>query len=180
MNPGPLAIQHAWAYLPDLSRRWGELEARKTQIWIQPPGTPTGVGRLDWNGRRPIHGDFAGRTLFGLAHAQRSSRWNFTNPGPPSESEPMKQSERGGEYDTGGMGVARKGVADEDEVVGCGAQGPVRLVPHTVGPQDTAALEIEFMGRGAEHDVQGRRHALPGGYPGGTVLARPILPHRAI
>jgi PelA/Pel-15E family pectate lyase len=32
---------YVWAYLPDLSRRWGELEARDTQIWIQPPGTGT-------------------------------------------------------------------------------------------------------------------------------------------
>jgi PelA/Pel-15E family pectate lyase len=31
---------YVWSYLPDLSRRWGELEARKTMIWIQPPGTP--------------------------------------------------------------------------------------------------------------------------------------------
>ena len=36
---------YVWAYLPDLSRRWGELEARDTQIWIQPPGTPT-MGHL--------------------------------------------------------------------------------------------------------------------------------------
>jgi PelA/Pel-15E family pectate lyase len=36
---------YVWTYLPDLSRRWGELEARKTQIWIQPPGTPT-MGHL--------------------------------------------------------------------------------------------------------------------------------------
>ena len=34
-----------WNYLPDLSRRWGELEARPTQIWIQPPGTAT-MGHL--------------------------------------------------------------------------------------------------------------------------------------
>ena len=32
---------YVWSYLPDLSRRWGELEARDTQIWIQPPGTAT-------------------------------------------------------------------------------------------------------------------------------------------
>jgi PelA/Pel-15E family pectate lyase len=32
---------YVWAYLPDLSRRWGELEARRTMCWIQPPGTPT-------------------------------------------------------------------------------------------------------------------------------------------
>ena len=30
---------YVWTYLPDLSRRWGELEARATMIWIQPPGT---------------------------------------------------------------------------------------------------------------------------------------------
>jgi PelA/Pel-15E family pectate lyase len=34
-----------WSYLPDLSRRWGELEARETMIWIQPPGTPS-MGHL--------------------------------------------------------------------------------------------------------------------------------------
>jgi PelA/Pel-15E family pectate lyase len=28
-----------WTYLPDLSRRWGEMEARPSMIWIQPPGT---------------------------------------------------------------------------------------------------------------------------------------------
>jgi PelA/Pel-15E family pectate lyase len=32
---------YVWSYLPDLSRRWGEIEARDTMIWIQPPGTPT-------------------------------------------------------------------------------------------------------------------------------------------
>ena len=36
---------YVWSYLPDLSRRWGELEARRTMIWIQPPGTP-GMGNL--------------------------------------------------------------------------------------------------------------------------------------
>ena len=34
-----------WTYLPDLSRRWGEMEARDTQIWVQPPGTAT-MGHL--------------------------------------------------------------------------------------------------------------------------------------
>ena len=32
---------YVWSYLPDFSRRWGELEARETMIWIQPPGTAT-------------------------------------------------------------------------------------------------------------------------------------------
>jgi PelA/Pel-15E family pectate lyase len=30
---------YVWNYLPDLSRRWGEMEARETMIWLQPPGT---------------------------------------------------------------------------------------------------------------------------------------------
>jgi PelA/Pel-15E family pectate lyase len=30
-----------WQYLPDLSRSWGELEARRSMVWIQPSGTPT-------------------------------------------------------------------------------------------------------------------------------------------
>ncbi len=34
-----------WNYLPDLSRRWGEMEAKPTMVWIQPPGTPS-VGHL--------------------------------------------------------------------------------------------------------------------------------------
>jgi len=32
---------YVWAYLPDLSRRWGEIEARPTMVWLQPPGTAT-------------------------------------------------------------------------------------------------------------------------------------------
>ena len=34
-----------WDYLPDLSRSWGELEAKRTMAWVQPPGTP-GMGHL--------------------------------------------------------------------------------------------------------------------------------------
>lgn len=36
---------YLWSYLPDFSRVWGELEAKRTMIWIQPPGTAT-VGHL--------------------------------------------------------------------------------------------------------------------------------------
>lgn len=32
---------YVWSYLPDMSRRWGELEAKPTMIWVQPPGTAT-------------------------------------------------------------------------------------------------------------------------------------------
>ena len=30
---------YVWYYLPDFSRRWGEMEAYKTMIWLQNPGT---------------------------------------------------------------------------------------------------------------------------------------------
>ncbi len=36
---------YVWSYLPDMSRRWGELEAFPSMIWVQPPGTPT-MGHL--------------------------------------------------------------------------------------------------------------------------------------
>lgn len=36
---------YVWSYLPDFSRRWGEMEARPSMVWIQPPGTPT-MGHL--------------------------------------------------------------------------------------------------------------------------------------
>ena len=36
---------YVWNYLPDRSRRWGEMEARGSMIWIQPPGTPS-MGHL--------------------------------------------------------------------------------------------------------------------------------------
>jgi PelA/Pel-15E family pectate lyase len=36
---------YVWSYAPDFSRRWGEMEAYPTMIWIQPPGTAT-VGHL--------------------------------------------------------------------------------------------------------------------------------------
>jgi PelA/Pel-15E family pectate lyase len=36
---------YLWHYLPDFSRQWGEMEAYKTQIWVQPPGT-TSMGHL--------------------------------------------------------------------------------------------------------------------------------------
>ncbi len=30
---------YVWYYLPDFSRRWGEMEAYKTMVWLQHPGT---------------------------------------------------------------------------------------------------------------------------------------------
>ena len=36
---------YVWYYLPDFSRRWGEMEAYKTMIWLQNPGTVS-IGNL--------------------------------------------------------------------------------------------------------------------------------------
>jgi hypothetical protein len=39
---------YLWRYSPDLSERWGENKATTTQIWVQPPGTPSvGMTFLD-------------------------------------------------------------------------------------------------------------------------------------
>lgn len=32
---------YVWTCLPDFSRRWGEMEAKPTMVWVQPPGTAT-------------------------------------------------------------------------------------------------------------------------------------------
>ena len=32
---------YVWSYLPDRSRRWGEIEAYPSMVWVQPPGTAT-------------------------------------------------------------------------------------------------------------------------------------------
>jgi len=36
---------YVWSYTADMTRRWGELEAKPTMIWVQPPGTGT-MGHL--------------------------------------------------------------------------------------------------------------------------------------
>lgn len=36
---------YVWSYLPDFSRRWGEMEAKPSMVWVQAPGTP-GMGHL--------------------------------------------------------------------------------------------------------------------------------------
>jgi PelA/Pel-15E family pectate lyase len=36
---------YVWTYLSDFSRSWGELEARRSMLWVQPPGTPS-VGNV--------------------------------------------------------------------------------------------------------------------------------------
>ena len=36
---------YVWTWLPDRSRRWGEMEAEPGMIWVQAPGTAT-MGHL--------------------------------------------------------------------------------------------------------------------------------------
>lgn len=36
---------YVWYYTPDLSRRWGEMEAYKTMVWVQDAGTVS-MGRF--------------------------------------------------------------------------------------------------------------------------------------
>ena len=42
---------YLWEYSVDLKRRWGEGRATETQIWVQPPGTPT-IGKALLNAYR--------------------------------------------------------------------------------------------------------------------------------
>lgn len=72
---------YVWAYLPDLSRRWGELEARPTMIWIQPPGTPT-MGHLFLDAYHATGDEYyyaaAERVAGALIWAQHASGgWNY-------------------------------------------------------------------------------------------------------
>ena len=46
-----------WYYLPDLSRRWGEMEAYKTMIWVQDGGT-VGFGSVMLDAYEVSHNEF--------------------------------------------------------------------------------------------------------------------------
>lgn len=72
---------YVWAYLPDMSRRWGEMEAFPSMIWMQPPGTAT-VGHLYLDCYEATRDDFYYRAALnvadGLIAAQhRSGGWNY-------------------------------------------------------------------------------------------------------
>jgi PelA/Pel-15E family pectate lyase len=72
---------YVWSYLPDLSRRWGELEARPTMIWIQPPGTAT-MGHLFLDAYHATGDEYyytaAERAADALIAAQHGSGgWNY-------------------------------------------------------------------------------------------------------
>ncbi len=70
-----------WAYLPDFSRQWGELEARRSMIWIQPPGTAT-VGHVLLDAYHATGDDYyyraAEQVAGAIMHAQLSNGgWNY-------------------------------------------------------------------------------------------------------
>ncbi|MBW3617204.1 MAG: pectate lyase [Proteobacteria bacterium] len=72
---------YVWSYLPDFSRRWGELEASPTMIWIQPPGTGT-MGHLYLDAYHATGDEFYYRTAQSVAGAliaaqQPSGGWNY-------------------------------------------------------------------------------------------------------
>jgi PelA/Pel-15E family pectate lyase len=72
---------YVWSYLPDRSRRWGELEARDTQIWIQPPGTAT-MGHLFLDAYHATGDEYYYRAAEGVAGAliwaqHPSGGWNY-------------------------------------------------------------------------------------------------------
>ncbi|WP_157271007.1 pectate lyase [Azohydromonas aeria] len=72
---------YVWDYLPDLSRTWGEMEARRSMCWIQPPGTPSvGHALIDaWHASGdPVIYAAARRTAMALVAAQHpSGGWNY-------------------------------------------------------------------------------------------------------
>jgi PelA/Pel-15E family pectate lyase len=70
-----------WSYLPDFSRQWGELEANRTMIWIQPPGTAS-VGHLFLDAYHATNDEYyyvaAEKVANAIIHAQDSSGgWNY-------------------------------------------------------------------------------------------------------
>lgn len=72
---------YVWSYLPDRSRRWGELEARDTQIWLQPPGTAT-MGHLFLDAFRATQDEYYYRAAEAVAGAlvwaqHPSGGWNY-------------------------------------------------------------------------------------------------------
>ena len=72
---------YVWSYLPDMTRRWGEMEARPTMIWIQPPGTPS-MGHLFLDAFHATGDEYyyraAEQVAGALARAQHpSGGWNY-------------------------------------------------------------------------------------------------------
>jgi hypothetical protein len=72
---------YLWTYLPDFSRRWGELEARESMIWVQPPGT-TSMGHLFLDAYHISHDEYYYQAAQAVAGAlikgqHPSGGWNY-------------------------------------------------------------------------------------------------------
>lgn len=72
---------YVWSYAADFSRRWGEMEAFPTQVWVQPPGTGT-MGHLFLDAYHATRDDYyyqaaekAAEAL--LAGQHPSGGWNY-------------------------------------------------------------------------------------------------------
>jgi PelA/Pel-15E family pectate lyase len=72
---------YVWACLPDFSRRWGELEATASMIWIQPPGTPS-MGQVFLDAYHATGDEYYYRAAEGVAEALIAGQhpaggWNY-------------------------------------------------------------------------------------------------------
>ena len=70
-----------WNYLPDFSRRWGEMEAKPSMIWMQAPSTP-GVGEALLNAYRTTGDEFFYEAAKKVAQAVMDAQydcggWNY-------------------------------------------------------------------------------------------------------
>jgi hypothetical protein len=72
---------YVWSFSPDLTQRFGEMEAKPTMCWIQPPGTPS-VGHVyldayHANGDERFY-EAAFNTAMAVKNAQRpEGGWNY-------------------------------------------------------------------------------------------------------
>jgi len=72
---------YVWYYMPDFSRRWGEMEAYKSMIWIQHPGTIS-MGHLFLDAYRVTENEYyyqaaqkaASAIIWGQSH---EGGWNY-------------------------------------------------------------------------------------------------------
>lgn len=72
---------YVWSYLPERSRRWGEIEAYPNMVWVQPPGTAT-VGHLYLDAYHATGDEYyyqaAAKVASSLIAGQhRSGGWNY-------------------------------------------------------------------------------------------------------
>ena len=72
---------YVWSYSPDLTQTFGEMEAKRTMCWIQPPGTPS-VGHIFLDAYHATGDErfyqAAERTALAVAAAQHASGgWNY-------------------------------------------------------------------------------------------------------